>query len=153
MFNNIKEALDKYFDTLKMIGNINHNETSILIIMTFIRRFIRSRKVIFTQEDINKLNEILDCLTSKSCTLKPISQLCLGTISNPSSIITQNGIPISGQNRIIISSQTGETQMFPDFEFRTDLQSDNFLVGYDTSDQVETRYSIGDIGLFWEVDL
>jgi hypothetical protein len=109
---------------------------------------------LFDKEGVEKLNKYVKCLTSNKCVFeKSIPCFTYGSDVNDSLITILESDIITTTNGSTVVSTDRTTQNFTDFIIRTDIQPDQFIVGYDRSDNNEMAINVNDLGVFWEVDI
>ena len=154
MDNYLYDTIKRYFTTLSAMGSIKKSEKYALFVASSVLNVYKTFQNIISPEDTIKFNEYLHCLAkSHPCIFKKfMPELTYDAAINSLITIIDKDI-IATQSGAITVSQNRKTQEFPDFEARTDLQIDNYVVGYDESDRKEVRFNVVDLGVFWEVDL
>lgn len=154
MDNYLYDTIKRYFTTLSAMGSIKKSEKYALFVASSVFNVYKTFQNIISPEDTIKFNEYLHCLAkSHPCIFKKfMPELTYDAAINSLITIIDKDI-IATQSGAITVSQNRKTQEFPDFEARTDLQIDNYVVGYDESDRKEVRFNVVDLGVFWEVDL
>lgn len=149
-------SINKYFKTLSITGNIQKSDKYALFIVSTLYSMFNAFGKLFDKAGTEALNRYVKCLTSNKCIFNK-SVPCF-TYSTPSydfnSLITiiDNDVITTTSGNVMVST-SGNTQTFTDFSVRTDIQPDQFLVGYDRSDNNEMAVNINDLGLFWDIDL
>ena len=152
MVNILKEAFDKYFNTLKMVGNIPITESRILIIMSFLKKYVYSQSVQIGASELKQLERLFSCLISHSCTISDLPQLVpASNISGEGNIITQSGITIISNGGSNLATQTGnDVKKFSDFAYQPSLGSEDFIAGYDSNLNENIRINAGSLILTWQ---
>lgn len=151
MVNILKESFDKYFDTLRMAGSIPQSESRILIIMSFLKKYVYSQSVQIGMDEIKQLDNLFSCLVSKSCTIDDLPQLVPAGSSGSGNVITQGGITIISNDGRNLSTQSGtDVKKFSDFAYQPSLGSEDFLAGYDSNLNENIRVNAGSLILTWQ---
>lgn len=149
----LHKAITKYFNTLSNIGRINSQDKRNLFTVAAAYDIYKVFYHRATPEDVEYFNKYIRCHTKDSClfgrTVPDLGHSTDGdsliTIIDSDVITTTGGTVVTSTQRI--------TQNFTDFEVRTDIQPDNYVVGYDASDNREVSINVNDLGVFWEEDL
>lgn len=148
------KAINKYYKTLKSVGYIDAKEKhSLFVVSTLYSMYLAFGKL-FDKAGIEKLNKYVKCLTTNKCVFeKSIPCFTYGSDVADSliTIIDSDIITTTSGNTMVSTDRT--TQNFTDFIIRTDIQPDQFVVGYDSSDNNELAINVNDLGIFWEVDI
>ena len=148
------KAINKYFRTLTTLGSINKQEEYKLFMVSTLYNIY---KVFFhrvTKTDVELFNKYIECHIKNSCLFdKIVPCLSYNTETNDSliTIIDSDIITTIAGVTQVASNRT--TQKFTDFEVRTEIQGDNYVVGYDASDNKEVAVNVNDLGVFWDVDI
>lgn len=154
MDNYLYKAINKYFKTLSKLGTIKQQETNNLFVVSTVYDIYKMFYHRITQAETEILNRYIQCHVNNNCLFgKDIPYLeynkeitdSLITIIDSDVITTTGGITQVATNRT--------TQNFTDFEVRTEIQADNYIVGYDASDNKEVAVNVNDLGVFWDVDI
>lgn len=148
------KAINKYFKTLSFIGSVGKDDKYSLFIVSTLYSMYNAFGKLFDKAGIEKLNKYVKCLTSNKCIFdRGVPCFTYGTITTDSltTIIDSDIITTTSGNTMVSTDRT--TQNFTDFIIRTDIQPDQFLVGYDRSDNNEMAINVNDLGVFWEVDI
>lgn len=159
----IFNAIDKYFRTITATGSFNKNEKlRLFMTVSLYKIYIAfclfrdpdTQEKFINKEVVEKFNKVLDCLCSNNClfskdvpyftTVVP-SEDSLVTFINEDIISTFSGNTMVAFNR--------NTQNFKDFIIPTEIQADNYVVGYDNSSNTELAINVNDLGVFWGVDI
>lgn len=149
------DSINKYFKTLAYVGNISKVDKYALFVVSTLYSMYNAFGKLFDKEGVEKLNKYVKCLTSNKCIFnKSIPCFTYGSDQTFNSLITiiDNDVITTTSGNVMVST-TGKTQTFTDFSVRTDIQPDQFLVGYDRSDNNEMAVNVNDLGLFWEIDI
>lgn len=148
-------ALKKYFSTLSNMGSVDKHLKRNLYLVSSVYSFYKAFYHFINKEDAEKLTQFFRCIMKDNC-LYPKSIPCItyGGDYPTDSLITiiENDI-IQTLNGATMVSQNRQTQDFKDFVILTDLQADNYVVGYDNSDNREVAINVQDLGVFWGVDI
>lgn len=150
----IQKAINKYFKTLSMLGSVGKDDKYALFVVSVLYSMYKAFGVLFDKEGTEKLNKYVKCVTSNKCIFdKGVPCFTYNTLSQDSliTIIDSDVIATTSGNVMVSTDRT--TQNFTDFIIRTDIQPDQFLVGYDRSDNNEMAINVNDLGVFWEVDI
>lgn len=155
MISTLKKSLDNYFEKLALIGYIENRDTDVLSVASFLQEFICSNQVVFTQEIVDKVNLILDCISSKKPIIGNFPQLMLGSSTNESgqsvsTVIAQSGESIVTTTGTPINSETGDTLKFSDFAYQSSLGTEDFIAGYDSTLNTNIRVNAGSLVLTWQ---
>lgn len=152
MVNTLKESFDKYFDTLRAAGSVPVNEPKILIVMSFLKKYVYSQSVQIGMEEIKQLENLFNCLIPMSCTIDDMPQLVpAGSASGNGNVVTQGGITIISNDGTNLATQSGtDVRKFSDFAFQPSLGSEDFLAGYDSSLNENIRVNAGSLILTWQ---
>ena len=62
-----QESLDRYFSVLEQTGYVNNNHVNNLILLSFLSDFLNQFQGYITEADYNKIDQIINCLSGKSC--------------------------------------------------------------------------------------
>lgn len=150
----IYKAINKYFRTLSIIGNINKNDKYALFVLSSLYSIYKAFNPLFDKEGIEKLNKYFRCVIQNTCVFDKTIPCFSKHVDNINSLITIiDSDVITTTSGDVMVANNGQTQKFTDFSVRTDIQPDQFLVGYDTSDNNELAINVNDLGVFWEVDI
>jgi len=150
----IIKAINKYFRTLASVGYLKSKEAYRLFMVSTLYSMYKAFGPLFDKAGVEKLNKYVRCLTRKTCVFGKGVPCFSYYVEEPNSLITIiDSDVITTTNGETMVSTNNTTQRFTDFVVRTDIQPDQFLVGYDQSDNNELAISVNDLGLFWEVDL
>ena len=146
----IFNGIEKYFRTLRLVGTIDNTEKIKLFITSSIYNIYTAFKPLVVKTDAEKLNKYLDCLLQKSCLLgKNVPCLQAGD-----AIITiQDNIPMGDIEGNVFVTNERKTKKFVDFVISTQVEPDQYVVGYDQSDNNEVAINVNDLGVFWDVDI
>lgn len=150
----ILKAINKYFKTVSSTGYINKDDKYSLFVVSTLYSMYNAFGRLFDKEGIEKLNKYIKCLTTNRCVFdRSIPCFTYSTTSSDSliTIIESDIITTTSGSTMVSTDRT--TQNFTDFVVRTDIQPDQFLVGYDSSDNNEMAININDLGVFWDVDI
>ena len=60
-------SLNRYFTVLEHIGYIKDQDTYKLVLLGFIQEFLEEFSYYITQEDYNKISNIVSCIADSSC--------------------------------------------------------------------------------------
>lgn len=150
MDNYLYKAINKYYKTLQVTGTISKEDKYSLFIISTIYSIYKSFGKLFTKDDLASINKYLRCLVKNKCVLGR-NIPCLEFVNDGDSLITIiDSDVIETTNGINMVSTDRQTQKFTDFTVRTDIQADQYIVGYDESDNKEVAINIKDLGVFWE---
>lgn len=144
-------ALNKYFKTLSYAGTINKDDKYTLFIVSTVYNIYKLFSKIITKEDSEKINAYINCLVKDKCLFErsvPCLSYNVGVDDSLITIIDSDVINTTNGNTVVSTQRV--TQNFTDFSVRTDIQPDQYLVGYDQSDNTEVAINIQDVGIFWE---
>jgi hypothetical protein len=146
-------AINKYFKTLRIVGSIDKQEEYSLFVITGVYSIYKLFNNLVTKADKEKLDAYIRCLAKNKC-LFDKNVPCLSIDGQINSLITiiDSDIIETTQGNVMVATN-GKTQRFTDFEVRTELQGDNYVVGYDQSENNEVAINVQDLGVFWEVDV
>lgn len=148
------KALNKYFRTISALGYIHDKEKYSLFVVSTLYSMYKAFGKLFDKEGVEKLNKYVRCLTSNKCVFeKSIPCFTYGSDVTDSLITIIESDIITTTNGSTVVSTDRTTQNFTDFIIRTDIQPDQFIVGYDRSDNNELAINVNDLGVFWEVDI
>lgn len=150
----ILKAINKYFKTVSSTGYINKDDKYSLFVVSTLYSMYNAFGRLFDKEGIEKLNKYIECLTTNRCVFdRRIPCFTYNTTSSDSliTIIESDIITTTSGSTMVSTDRT--TQNFTDFVVRTDIQPDQFLVGYDGSDNNEMAINVNDLGVFWDVDI
>lgn len=150
----ILKAINKYFKTISSTGYINKDDKYSLFVVSTLYSMYNAFGRLFDKEGIEKLNKYIKCLTTNRCVFdRSIPCFTYSTTSSDSliTIIESDIITTTSGSTMVATDRT--TQNFTDFVVRTDIQPDQFLVGYDSSDNNEMAINVNDLGVFWDVDI
>lgn len=149
----IYAAINKYFNTLSQIGTIREKEKNILFVILAVYDIYQMFCEKITKQDVEYFNKFIECRAKNSC-------LFSGRIPCFSSIKTDDEIVSIDDNSIVktvdgkdITSIGRTIQNFTNFEIRNNMESDNYIVGYDVSDNREIAFNINNFGVFWQENL
>ena len=148
------KAINKYFKTLSLVGNIQKDAKYSLFVVSTLYSMYNAFGRLFDKEGTEKLNKYVRCLTRNKCVFdKSVPCFTYNTLSSDSliTIIDSDIITTTSGDTMVSTDRT--TQNFTDFIVRTDIQPDQFIVGYDSSDNNELAINVNDLGVFWEVDI
>lgn len=150
----IYNALNKYFKTLSRTGTISQQDKYSLFVVSTLYSMYKAFGKIITKEGVEKMNKYIRCVTNNKCIFDKNVPCFPYSTSVDNSLITiiANDI-ITTTTGITMTASNNVTQKFTDFSVRTDIQPDQFLVGYDRSDNNELAINVHDLGVFWEVDI
>lgn len=144
------KAINKYFKTISITGNMDKQAKNKLTMITFANSFITVFKPLINKQDIEKLNKYIDCLAKNNC----LFDKNVPYINITDNIITiETGVPITNIEGVDLVSQERKTKKFTDFVVKTEIQADQYVVGYDVSDDTEVAVNVNDLGVFWDVDI
>lgn len=146
----VNKAIWKYFSTISNIGRIDSKEKNNLFVIASAYDIYRMFYHRASPSDVEQFNRYIACHAKDSC-LFDRSVPTLGHNDDGDSLITiiDSDIMETTGGATMVSTQRA-TQKFTDFEVRTEIQPDNFVVGYDASDNREVQINVNDLGLFWE---
>lgn len=150
----ILKAINKYFKTISSTGYVNKDDKYSLFVVSTLYSMYNAFGRLFDKEGIEKLNKYIKCLTTNRCVFdRSIPCFTYSTTSSDSliTIIESDIITTTSGSTMVATDRT--TQNFTDFVVRTDIQPDQFLVGYDSSDNNEMAINVNDLGVFWDVDI
>lgn len=150
----IYNAINKYFRTLSMTGNISKKDKYALFMVSSLYSMYKAFGKIVTKEGIEKMNKYIRCIIDGTCVFdKNVPCIPYNTNIKDSliTIMDSDVIVTTSGDTMVASNRT--TQKFTDFSVRTEIQPDQFLVGYDRSDNDELAINVNDLGVFWEVDI
>lgn len=148
------ESINKYFKTLSSIGYIKDKEEYSLFVVSTLYSMYRAFGKLFDKEGLEKLNKYVRCLTTNKCIFSKNVPCFTHNIVGTDSLITiidSDIITTTGGTTMVATDRN--TQNFTDFVIRTDIQPDQYIVGYDRSDNNEMAINVNDLGVFWEVDI
>lgn len=148
----ILNAITKYYKTLQTLGFIDKSDEKKLFMVSTIYDMYKAFYPFFQQnvKDIEALNRWVDCITSNSCLFsKDVPTFGYRDGISDSLITIEEGDVIATTNGAVMTSTRRVTQNFTDFSISTDIQPDQYLVGYDVSDNKEMAVNINDLGIFW----
>jgi len=72
------EAVDNYFKAITKLGYLSKKKTNKLLLLIFINKFLKDYQEFVTEEDYNKVDQIVTCLQGSSC-LVPYSKFILAS--------------------------------------------------------------------------
>lgn len=144
-------AIKKYFNTLSNVGFVkNKDKWNIFVAMTVYSIF-KVFSGLIEKKDIESLNKFMQCITKNSCYFgKGVP--CLNVGANSLITIINSDIITDTEGTTLVS-QSGSTRKFTDFAVQTEIQSDQYLVGYDRSENDEVAINVTNLGVFWDIDL
>lgn len=148
------KSINKYFRTLSVTGNISKDDRYSLFVVSTLYSMFNAFGKLFDKIGIEKLNKYVKCLTTNKCIFdKSIPCFTYGSDSFDSlvTIIDSDVLTTTSGSTMVSFNRT--TKNFKDFIIRTDIQPDQFIVGYDRSDNNEVAVNVNDLGVFWEVDI
>lgn len=144
-------ALYKYFNTLKKTGFVKDRDKWNLFVANTVYGIFKVFEGLITQADAEILNKFMQCITRNSCYFgKGIP--CLNFRTDSLITIINNDI-ITDTNGTTLVAQSRNTKKFTDFAVQTEIQSDQYLVGYDRSAADEVAINVTNLGVFWDIDL
>lgn len=148
------ESVNKYFKTLSYIGDINSNDKYSLFVVSTLYSMFKAFGKLFDKEGVEQLNKYVRCLTSNKCIFSKSVPCFTYTTFDEDSLITiiDSDIITTTQDQTMVATDR-TTQNFTDFVIRTDVQPDQYLVGYDRTDNNEMAINVNDLGVFWDVDI
>ena len=150
----ILNSINKYFKTLSFTGNIGKTDKYALFVLSTLYSMFNVFGSLFDKEGTEKLNNYVRCLTRNKCIFDgtvPCFTHGLPSTDSLITIIDSDIIATTSGDTMVSLDRT--TQNFTDFVVRTDIQPDQFIVGYDSSDNNELAINVNDLGVFWEVDI
>lgn len=146
----IYDAVEKYFKTLSKVGTIKDKDRYKLFIVNTVYNFYNTFNDLITEEDNVLINKFIQCCVKNSCLFKKsIPYLSYNTQDHSLITIIDSDIIKTADGNTMVATNN-KTQKFTDFELRNELQDDNYVVGYDRSDDKEIAININDLGVFWE---
>lgn len=144
-------ALNKYFKTLSYTGTINKGDKYSLFAISSIYNIYKLFSRLITKEDSERINAYIRCLVKNNCLFEGDVPCLSYNVEIDDSLITiKDGEVMTTIHGITIVSTQRVTQKFTDFSVREEVESDQYLVGYDQSDNTEVAINVKDIGIFWE---
>lgn len=146
----IYDAINKYFKTLSVIGTIDSTEKYKLYIIGALYSVTKTFAALVTKEDVEKFNTYIECLVNSSC----LFDKNVPSLNYEDSLITiiDNDIITDHGGTTLVSNQR-KTRTFNDFVVRTDVEADQYVVGYDQSENDEVAINVTDLGVFWDIDI
>lgn len=154
MDNYIYKALNKYFSTLSKVGYIKQKDAWGLLMVNHAYSIYKIFKNLVTKEDIEIFNDFIECKARNNCLfVRSVPYLTyVDSIGDAiQTIITEDDINTIAGSTVVAANR--KTQKFTDFEVRTEIQGDNYVVGYDASDNKEVAVNVNNLGVFWDVDI
>lgn len=148
------KSINKYFKTLSFIGAIGKHDKYSLFVLSTLYSMFNVFGPLFDKKGTEKLNKYVRCLTRNKCIFDgmiPCFTHGMPSIDSLITIIDSDIIATTSGDIMVSTDRT--TQNFTDFVVRTDIQPDQFIVGYDSSDNNELAINVNDLGVFWEVDI
>lgn len=143
-------AINTYFKTLAATGAIKKSDKHKLFIFSTIYSIYNLFSGVITKAEAEKINNYIRCLADKSCLFaQTIPAYSSVAVSDSLITIVDDDIITTTEGNTVVSTAR-QTQDFTDFSVRTDIQPDQYLVGYDESDNTEVAINVQDIGIFWE---
>lgn len=148
------KSINKYFKTLSFIGAIGKHDKYSLFVLSTLYSMFNVFGPLFDKKGTEKLNKYVRCLTRNKCIFDGMIPCFTHGMPSTDSLITiiDSDIIATTSGDIMVSTDR-TTQNFTDFVVRTDIQPDQFIVGYDSSDNNELAINVNDLGVFWEVDI
>ena len=61
------DSLERYFTVLEKVGYTSETNVNKLILLQFLQEFIQNYEYYITEEDYNKIESIIQCLSGASC--------------------------------------------------------------------------------------
>lgn len=150
----ILNSINKYFKTLSFTGNVGKTDKYTLFVLSTLYSMFNVLGSLFDKEGTEKLNKYVRCLTRNKCIFDDTVPCFTHGLPSTDSLITiidSDIIATTSGDTMVSLDRT--TQNFTDFVVRTDIQPDQFIVGYDSSDNNELAINVNDLGVFWEVDI
>lgn len=147
----IYNAITKLFRTLASTGTVTNNDKYKLYIVGALYSISKAFAALVTKEDNEKMNRYIDCLVANNCLFGKNVPVLEYEGDSLITIIDSDIITDYGGTTIV--SQQRRTKKFTDFTVRTDVEHDQYVVGYDQSENNEVAINVQDLGVFWEVDI
>lgn len=157
MDKNLLEGINKLINTLSKLGYIKDNEINKLLILSFLHDMLTSRLVYeLTVDDYKKINAVITCLESNSCTINNIPYIIYDVeegVQPSDAIITivNNVVKTIKDNQTMVPQQGG-TKKFTEFAYKPNFDYDAYVVGYDDSESTEIRVPAQNLGVYWMED-
>lgn len=146
----ILNAINKHFRTLSLTGSINSIDKQKLFIVSSIYSIYKSFRKFVNKEDAVKFTKYVECLAKRNC-LFGKSVPCFQPFDSLVTIV-DNDVIVDNEDIILVSADR-KTKKLTDFTVKTDIELDQYIVGYDVSDNNEIAINVNDLGVFWDVDI
>lgn len=145
------KAVKKYFDTISKVGTISDSDKRSIFVVLAAYDIYRTFWSVESPEDIEYFEKFIRCHAKDTCLFDRRYNPDLPYYDHGDSLITiEDGDMITTTTGTVMASTQRVTRKFTDFEVRQDMQADNYLVGFDASDNMEISVKVDDIGIFWE---
>lgn len=148
-------AITKLYRTLTTTGTVNSNDKYKLYIIGALYSISKTFGALVTREDNEKFNKYIACLAENNCLVgRSVPCLDYNLDYNEDSLVTilNNDIITDAGGTTLVSIQR-RTRTFNDFIVRSDIEADQYVVGYDQSANDEVAINVQDLGVFWDVDI
>ena len=136
---------------MSMIGQVSNKERMKLWMALSIYYFYGIFNNSINGKDFEKLQRAIDCFGKGSCLFSGTVPTLTDLDDSFNSIITieEGDVMTKSKDGTVIQSTKRVTTTFPEFLENSDLQMDQYVVGYDESSNEEIKTKLTDLTVFW----